>query len=175
MRTRRPNDSTLDKCQFHGQVFKEAVKALIADKAFNKDKIITLLAYEGIASAIHWDYIRRKIEHGIAQGGIQTELLPLAAAFFKKHRQPGVSINALLAGPGGKAAGFAIATVEDGKIALATVQLRINQQTGARDATRTKAGLLANALDTENKQVAGQIRKTAGVPSAIQNGNGPKI
>jgi hypothetical protein len=163
MKTRRPNDATLAQCAFHAAVLTECVNALAAEKAFNKDKIIGKLHYEGIASAIHWDYIRRRIEQGIAESGNATELLPLAAAFFKRHRASGDSINSLLAGPGGKSAGFALATIEDGKIALATVQLRVNQQEGARKAIRNRADNLAETLATENQGIASQIRQIAGI------------
>lgn len=127
----------------------------------------------GITSGIHWDYIRRKIEteSDIAE---QIELLPVSAKFFKKHQPTGTQINSLLAGPGGKASGFALATVKAGSIALASVRMRVNRAAGAKLATRTSAAVLANMIESENKQMAEAIRKTGGVPPSIGNGNGPK-
>lgn len=174
MRQRRPNDSTLDKCSIHQSVFEECVKALIAERLFNKERIVAKLGLQGVSSAIHWDYIRRRIETGIKAGGIETKLLPVAAAIFKKHRAPGVNINTLIAGPGGKSAGYALATIDGGKIALAVVQLRMNQTSGARAATRTRAEILAKSVESESQQIAGQIRQAGGVPPTLSNGNGQK-
>jgi hypothetical protein len=74
-----------------------------------------------------------------------------------------MNLNSLLAGPGGKAAGYALATIEDGKVALAAVTIWRNQKNGLDDAAKQRGGLLANTLLDANAVVAGQIRATVGL------------
>ena len=138
--------------------------------AFQKTDVLERLGLTGVSAAIYWDYIRRRIEQG---GSVPTQakLLPVATAYFKKRRQKDTPINALLAGPGGKAAGFALATVEGGTIALASITIRVNQSNGAKHASQNDATLIARDLEAVNQTIAQAIRKKAGlIVPALEDG-----
>src|SRR4051794_25468251 len=119
--TRRPADTTLDRCEIHKMVLDHCINDLTTQQAFHKEKVLQKLGLLGVEAAIYWDYIRRKIEtEGMAdKTEKKIELLPVSAAFFKRRRKHNMGLNSLLAGPGGKAAGFALATIDGGQIALA--------------------------------------------------------
>ena len=164
MRKRRPSDTALDKCPIHAAVIAECLDDLKTKQVFNKEDILTRLRFNGIADAIYWDYIRRKLENGglTTVGGQKLELLPVSGLFFKHRRPKGTSINSVLAGPGGKAAGFATATVEGGVIALHTIKLRVAQTDGLRKATEEAAESCAKTLGTANDAIANAIRQQVG-------------
>ena len=168
--TRRPSDKTLDACQIHQAVLSECLDDLVKQQVFSKDDVLKRLGYGGIEAAVYWDYIRRKIEHGgmSAHDAKEMELLPVSSMFFRRRRKKGMSLNSLLAGPGGKAAGFALATINDGQIALATVTVWRNRKNGMVDAARKRGDLLASALDDVDGKVADRIRGTVGLPPTIE-------
>ena len=161
---RRPNNKTLDNCDIHKKVLDLCIDDLNSSQAFNKERVLTRLNLLGVGAAIYWDYIRFRIENTmtLGEGDEKIELLPVSATFFKRRRKHNMGLNSLLAGPGGKAAGFALATVDGGQIALATVVLRKNQLNGAKDANRERARNLAKTLD-EAEEIANAIRKAGDV------------
>jgi len=165
---RRPNDKTLDKCEIHEKVLAYCIDDLTKSAAFNKEKVLVALKLEGVANAIYWDYIRRRIETGgIAdeQGHkVKVSLLPVSTAVFKRKRTPHMSLNHMLAGPGGKCAGYALASINGGQIALASVGLRVSQVNGAAKATRDRAEIMADTLDSK---IATSIRSVAGIAPPI--------
>ena len=134
---RRPADTTLDKCKIHQSVLDLCLDDLTNQQVFNKERVLSKLNLLGVSAAIYWDYIRRRIETGFDDGnGHAISLLPVSHQFFKRQRKANMSLNSLLAGPGGKAAGFALATIDGGQIALASITLRANQASGADAANK---------------------------------------
>jgi len=150
---------TLDKCDIHKSVLDLCIDDLVAQQVFSKSSVLHRLNLLGVSAAIYWDYIRRKIETGYDDAvGQSVALLPVSGAFFKRARKQNMSLNSLLAGPGGKAAGFALATIDGGQIALASITLRINQVEGADKATKVRAAALAKSIGegTVSKQIKGK-------------------
>jgi hypothetical protein len=181
MGKRRPNNSALDNDPIHQAVLKHCVVALIDHKCFSKAKIlsnltITVFSDGGennkevpldithIGAAVYWDYIRYKIENsGFLTGKpIKLELMPVSTKFFKRHPslQGQTSLNSYLAGPGGKSAGYALATIENGVLALAKIDLRVKQHQGTRKSIRAQADNMKKLLELDSNQA---------VATAIEN------
>lgn len=164
---RRPNDKTLDECKIHEAVLNRCVDDLTTSMVFNKEKVLAVLGLAGVANAIYWDYIRRKIENYTITdetgSPIGVELLPVSTAVFRRWK-PNMKINSMLAGPGGKCAGYALASFNGGQLALASVGLRINQVNGAAKATRDRAAVMVKSLDSKTAE---SIRAVAGLPKQI--------
>lgn len=167
---RRPGDKELDKCPVHDRVLKECVLELSAHQVFSKEDILKRLGFTGIAQAVYWDYIRRKIENGgmMAAGGAVMQLLPVSPTFFKVKLRKHKTLNSLLAGPGGKSAGFALATIDGGTIALAAAEVWHHRGVGMVEAARKRAGLMADQLDDAfSIEKADEMRNVVGLPKKL--------
>lgn len=98
--------------------------------SFSKEEVLEITGYDVVApEAINWEYVRRMIQE---RGS--TELIPLASAFFKRHREKDVMQfpRRFIAGGTGKAtAGYCIASEGNGHFVIERLKMKRGAIQGA--------------------------------------------
>lgn len=119
-------------CPIHTAVLSEAADRLAHSGVFSKDEIVTALRYEVIEDAIRWDYIREFLE-----SDHDCTLVPLAGAYFKRHRLAEEFANTarfIAMGHGKKTAGYAAVTPENSHLVVCRIGQRRELVRGAHTA-----------------------------------------
>lgn len=119
------------RCPVHQGIMAEAIKQLGLHGCFSKEKVLDSTSFSAMSDAIRWDYIREFIE---SETGIC--LTPVSEAFFnKKQHEESVTKSAferlIATGYGKKTAGYANATMYEGRVAIQALRQRYSQALGA--------------------------------------------
>lgn len=119
--------ATALKCPIHRAVMDKVREELASTGCFHKADIIDELQYNAIEGSIRWDYVRE-----IIQDEQKCELIPLAEAFFKRHK-PGemeaVPHRFVALGHGKKTAGYANISGANGALVICVLK----QKSATRD------------------------------------------
>lgn len=100
----------------------EAMMILSDFGVFAKQDVINRAGYDAIADDIRWDYVRRIIEDSH-----DTELIPLAPRYFKRHKHDEeVRFTELYVakGNGKKTVGYATACEENGHFVIHRIKFK---------------------------------------------------
>lgn len=132
-------------CPIHKMVQAEASNRLAHSGDFSKEEILEALNLEAIEEAIRWDYIREFLEtdHG-------CELLPVSAAYFKRHQKRDEQINPsryIATGHGKKTAGFAAIIAKNEHLIVERVKQRKKVANGVAEALRKYVDAINKKLD----------------------------
>jgi len=109
-------------CPVHMQVLEASAKQLELHGVFNKDTVLSGLNLSAMTDAIRWDYIREFLQD--EQG---CELVPLAAAYFKRHKVTEEHVNPakfLAQGHGKKTAGYAAVVPDNDHLVVERLKCR---------------------------------------------------
>ncbi len=109
-------------CPVHMQVMEASAKQLELHGVFEKDAVLDDLNLAAMTDAIRWDYVREFLQD--EQG---CELVPLASAYFKRHKVTEEHVNPakfLAQGHGKKTAGYAAVVPEHDHLVVARLRFR---------------------------------------------------
>lgn len=116
-------------CPVHMAVTDEAAKKLELHGVYEKDEVLRELNLSAMVDAIRWDYIREFLQD--EQG---CELVPLSAAYFKRHKTSEELVNPqkfIATGYGKKTCGFAAVIPENDHLVVARIKTRRAMANGA--------------------------------------------
>lgn len=119
-------------CPIHQAVLDESARQLSHEGVFSKDEVLDALNFEAVAEAIRWDYIRAFLEE--EQG---CELVPLAAAYFKRHSREAEITKPekfLATGHGKKTAGYGAVIEKNDHLVISRIKYRKRLANGVGEA-----------------------------------------
>lgn len=98
-------------CPVHMAVLDECARQLNLHGVFEKSDVLETLNLSAMVDAVRWDYVRDFLE-----GELGCEMVPLAAAYFKRHSKNEERVNPqkfIALGHGKKTTGYATVTHEN--------------------------------------------------------------
>lgn len=116
---------------------------------FAKIDVIDGAGYDAIADDIRWDYVRRMIEERH-----ETELIPLAPSYFKRHRrdeEKQFTEKFVARGNGRRTVGYANASEQNGHFVIHRIKIKTKMSVAfATSAERTRQiGIRQGAISAD--------------------------
>lgn len=127
------------KSRVYRELVSCATQRLEDHGVFNKDEVLGHTGLMEISDSIRWDYIRKMIEDEF-----DTELIPLALSYFKRHSKKNEvkePAKYIATGHGKRTVGFANGTQEHGHFLVHRMKLKEN----------VAKGVEASAAKTRNR------------------------
>ena len=130
-------------------IVKEAELRLEDHGTFIKDEVIRRVGYDAIGDDIRWDYVRLIIERTH-----DTELIPLAPSFMKRHKKEEelrFTEKFIARGNGRRTIGYANACPQNGHFVIHRLKTKLKTAEGfTKSADRTrKIGVRIGAIKDE--------------------------
>jgi len=116
-------------CPVHMAIMDECAKQLNLHGVFEKDDVLSVLSLDAMVDAIRWDYVR-----GFLEEELGCEMVPLAAAYFKRHKRSEEKVNPqkfIALGHGKKTAGFATVTQDNDHLFICRIETKRAMANGA--------------------------------------------
>jgi hypothetical protein len=128
------------------EIVEQAEQRLLDHGVFNKEEVVARCGYTEISHDLRWDYIRRTIEDGH-----NTELIPLAPAYFRRHSkelEKSFTEKFVAKGNGRGTVGYAIASEQNGHFIIHRLKSKMKlAHSFGESAERTKAiGIRVGAI-----------------------------
>lgn len=143
------------QCPIHMAILDECADQLQLHGVFEKAAVLGRLNFEAVADSVRWDYIRDFLETEI----VGCEMVPLAQAYFKRHKVEEERVNPqrfIALGHGKKTAGFASVTQQNDHLFVQRIEHKARMSNGVGEAFRvfvSKVDQRRQALGIESEQV----------------------